>query len=85
MDLRFSAHFQRQFKKLSPGIKVSYREKEKLFTENPFHSQLKTHKLSGKLNSCWAFGVSNSIRVIFHFAEGDTVWMLEIGNRDIYE
>jgi mRNA interferase YafQ len=36
-----------------------------LFLQDPFHPLLKTHKLKGKLSSCYAFTVEYDLRIIF--------------------
>ncbi|MCD6570701.1 MAG: type II toxin-antitoxin system mRNA interferase toxin, RelE/StbE family [Deltaproteobacteria bacterium] len=78
------------------GFKRSYRKKVKnneklkekfwraldVFIEAPFTSQLKTHKLSGRLEGLWAFSISNDQRVIFKFLDKDKVLFIDIGSHD---
>jgi mRNA-degrading endonuclease YafQ of YafQ-DinJ toxin-antitoxin module len=40
-----------------------------IFTTNPFHARLKTHKLSGKLKGMWAFSIEQDARVLFYFTK----------------
>ena len=48
-------------------LKKKFWEAIKLFSGNPFHPRLKTHKLTGKLSGLYAFKVSYDCRVIFRF------------------
>jgi toxin HigB-1 len=53
-----------------------------LFSRNPFHQKLRTHKLSGKLEGLWAFTVSYDCRVVFKFLNGEEVLLVDIGGHD---
>ena len=54
----------------------------KIFSEDPFHPKLKTHKLTGKLKGLYAIRVSYDCRVIFKFMNKDEVLLIDIGNHD---
>jgi len=54
----------------------------KKFTNNPFDQQLKTHKLTGKLQGLWAFSVDYNCRVIFRFLGKNEVLLIDIGGHD---
>ena len=44
--------------------------------------QLRTHKLSGKLEGLWAFSVDEDCRVVFEFIGEDRVLLIDIGSHD---
>ena len=48
--------------------------------KNPFSTCLKTHKLKGKLNQLWSFSVNYGYRIIFEFADSETVYFFDIGS-----
>ncbi len=53
-------------------------------TEN--HSELKVHKLSGKLKNTYAFSVNYSVRIIFEYTNSKIVTiLLTVGDHSIYE
>jgi len=59
----------------------------RLLQENPFASQLETHKLKGKLAGSWACSVGYDLRIVFDFVkspsqEEDDILLLEIGSHD---
>jgi len=42
-------------------------QKVERFIQDPFEPQLKTHKLTGKLQDLWSFSIDYDLRVIFYF------------------
>jgi mRNA-degrading endonuclease YafQ of YafQ-DinJ toxin-antitoxin module len=57
--------FKRSYKKRvrnNSRLKKKFWEKMKIFLENPFFPQLRTHKLSGKLAGQWTFSVDDDCR-----------------------
>lgn len=74
MKIYYSGKFEKEYKKLPKKIKLFAEKKEKLFRKDPFYSQLKTHKLTGKLKGYWAFSIDYQHRIIFEFASKNTVW-----------
>ncbi len=80
-----TAHF------LRAATNLPEKEKSRLVTlletlrENPFHPQLHTKRLSGKLSDCFSFRFTREYRVIFYFSDKATVRLLDVGHRkDIY-
>jgi mRNA interferase YafQ len=82
--------FRRAFRKRSRGERSL---QEKIFqtldqlVKEPFHPQLKTHKLKGELDGLWACWVEYDCRIIFMFepdAEGmqDAILLVELGSHD---
>jgi len=76
--------FERQYHKLSSGIKEKAQRREKIFRRNPFDPVLETHKLHGKEKEALAFSVDYSYRIKFIFLDNGRVLFLEIGPHDIY-
>lgn len=85
MNVNLSPRFKRSYKKLPRSIQEDFDKKIALFIENPRHTLLKTHKLAGRLQECFAFDLKDGYRVLFEFAEPDTVNLLGIGEHDIYK
>jgi len=48
LTVNYSGYFKRQYKQLTEKQKADFRKAIHLFSENPFHAPLKTHKLKGK-------------------------------------
>jgi len=50
MNILYSSHFARKFKKIPEELKKVILEREKIFRNDPFDPLLKTHKLDGYLS-----------------------------------
>lgn len=84
MKIYFSPKFAKEYKKLPLKIKFQAEKKEKIFRLNPFDPQLKTHKLSGKLQEFWSFSIDYQYRIIFELIDQNTVWFHSVGTHQIY-
>lgn len=85
MKVFYSPRFVSQYKRLPKQLKLEIVEKEKIFFKNPFNPKLKTHKLTGKLNSLWAYSIDRKHRIIFEFVEKNTIQLHSVGTHDIYK
>jgi len=63
-------------------LKQRFWKAMELFSRNPFHPRLRTHKLSGKLEGLWAFTVAYDCRVVFKFLNGDEVLLVDVGGHE---
>jgi len=63
-------------------LKDRFWEAAEIFVKDPFHSRLRTHKLTGKLEGLWAFSVSFDCRVIFKFLSKTEILLIDIGGHD---
>ena len=52
-----------------------------LLSKNVFHSSLKTHKLSGKLQNLYGCNINHYYRIIFGF-DAEKVYLYDIGSHD---
>lgn len=85
MKVYYSTKFGKEYRRLPKKIKLAAESKEKLFRENPFSPQLKTHKLTGKLKDYWSFSIDYQYRIIFEFVDKDIVWFHSVGTHAIYD
>ncbi|HSX40347.1 MAG TPA: type II toxin-antitoxin system mRNA interferase toxin, RelE/StbE family [Candidatus Saccharimonadales bacterium] len=84
MRIYYSSKFAKEYKKLPKSVKIAAEKREKLFRKSPRHPSLKTHKLTGKLKSFWAFSIDYHYRIIFEFRDKDEVWFHSVGTHAIY-
>ena len=84
-EISFSNSFKRSFKRKIAGntekVDKFWRTVE-VFRLDPFHSSLKTHKLSGKLKHLLSFTVEYDLRVIFYFSDKNTARFIDVGTHD---
>lgn len=90
MNLRWSSNFKRSLKQI---IRQTPQKKEKFYStilqlqENPFQSQLHTHKLKGELKGCWSCYIEYDLRIVFTFVNNphnseQEILLLDIGSHD---
>jgi addiction module RelE/StbE family toxin len=84
IEIAFSSSFKRAFKKASKNksVEKKFWEKTEVFINQPFHTSLRTHKLSGKLKDLWSFTVEYDLRVIFYFTDKSHAIFIDIGTHD---
>jgi mRNA-degrading endonuclease YafQ of YafQ-DinJ toxin-antitoxin module len=85
MQIVYTKKFVSEFKKLPKNVRLLAIEKEKLFKKNPYKSELKTHKLTGKLKGNLAFSINYHYRIIFVLENKNEAWFLAIGTHNIYK
>jgi len=64
------------------NLRIRFWRRMELFLSSPFAPQLRTHKLSGKLEGQWAFSVDEDCRVVFQFMGEEKVLLIDIGSHD---
>jgi addiction module RelE/StbE family toxin len=85
IKLAYSPAFQWAYKKLyknNPARQILFQDKISLFLKDPFHTQLRTHKLKGRLKDFYSFTVEYDVRVIFYFVSDSEVVLEDIGSHD---
>ena len=84
VQVNYTSKFEKSLQKMTPATIKALEAKLKLFRQDPFKPQLKTHKLKGKLAHFWAFSVSRKIRILFIFENKKQVTFINIGPHEIY-
>jgi mRNA-degrading endonuclease YafQ of YafQ-DinJ toxin-antitoxin module len=84
---RTAKSFRRALSRLTESQKKSAKEAFRIFREDPFDSQLRTHKIH-KLSAAYgktiySVCIEGDLRAVFYL-EGDTVWSVDIGSHAIY-
>ena len=85
MQIIYSSSFARKYKKLSDQIKNIAEKQEKIFRQNPFDPRLKTHKLHGKLKNFYSFSIGYKYRIVFEFANKNTIYFHSVGTHSVYQ
>lgn len=71
MEVSFSDSFKKAFYRRvkSTEIETEFWIRLELFINDPLDTNLKTHKLSGKLKDLWSFSIEYDLRVVFYFTK----------------
>lgn len=75
----------RRFTRKHPRAGDAIRETLSLLTEDAFNPRLRTRKLKGNLQDCWASSAGQDLRVVFEFVEqggNEAILLLSIGTHD---
>ena len=87
--LIWSNTFIRSIKKTirkRPRLRKDIEDTLKLLAQDPYTPRLRTHKLKGKLEGCWACSVGYDLRIVFEFVKGkekeDDIFLMEIGTHE---
>lgn len=83
--VHLTSQFERAYKKLPQRIQQLATRKDQLFRGNPFHKQLRTHKLKGQLDGFWSYSINHAYRVLFRFISDREVLYYDIGTHEIYK
>lgn len=65
MLVRFSRKFSKTYDKAPAKIRNAFDKRLKLFLENPFHSQLNNHALTGKYSDYRSINITGDWRALF--------------------
>ena len=80
-----TARFEREYKKLSNSLKDKAELAMEIFKNDPTDARLRVHKLKGRFCNYWAFTVDYDCRIIFRYGNSDEIFLILIGNHDIYK
>ena len=81
----YSKSFAKKLDRFSGKDKEKILKGVSIFWQDPFSPSLKTHKLTGKLRDYWSFSIALNLRIMFQFAEQETVEFIDIGGHEIYK
>lgn len=84
-EYRYTKNFQKAANKFSPKIKKIIARKIDIFLTDPFSSELKTHRLEGRLKDFYSFSISYNLRIMFRFESDNVVEFIKIGTHGIYK
>lgn len=85
IKIQYHRRFLKEFKKCPKNIQKKLADLENIFKANPFHPDLHSKKLSGKLQYFYSFRITRDYRVIFEFTSQSEVAFLAVKHRkDIY-
>jgi addiction module RelE/StbE family toxin len=88
IKVSYSTSFKKSFKRKTernPNLAERFLRRLELFTDDPYHPSLKTHKLKGELSNLWSFSIDYDLRVIFFFVKKDEVIFENIGtHKEVY-
>lgn len=61
-------------------LEKKFEKQMSLFTNNPFHSSLKTELLEPKKMKIWSFRIDRKYRALFIFLEKDVIEIIDVND-----
>ncbi|OGY28595.1 MAG: hypothetical protein A3A61_04285 [Candidatus Woykebacteria bacterium RIFCSPLOWO2_01_FULL_43_14] len=83
-EIAYTPTFKKAFQKLPKKIQLEAVNKEKIFRQDAFASELRTHKLKGKFKDYYSFSLAYSYRVVFRFLKQNQVLFVDCGDHSVY-
>lgn len=79
-NVKYSQIFDKQLKKAPLKIKKAFLKRREMFLQNPFHSQLNNHKLTGQFSNYRSINISGDWRTIYseYIIDNEKVVVFEI-------
>lgn len=85
MDIAYTPQFLRMLRKLERALREETVEKIELFATDPSNTQLRVHKLKGKLKNRYSFSVNYQTRIVYMQLSKTEAAFLAIGDHDVYK
>lgn len=86
IGILYTQPFIKQFNSLEEDLQDEVCEKIELFKNRDNHTQLKVHKLKGRLKGRYSFSVNYKIRIIFEYTlSKKEAALLVIGDHAVYK
>lgn len=72
MVIETTKAFDKQYAKLNPKVKTSFKSRIRVFKANPFDSTLRNHALKGKYLGFRSIDITGDVRALYT-TQGDTI------------
>ena len=85
MQIKLSPEVVRDLKKIkqkNPKLSNRIQKQLNLFSIDPKHPSLRTHKLSAKMSNLWSISITMSIRMVYRLLGEDKAYFIRIGTHD---
>jgi addiction module RelE/StbE family toxin len=84
MQVSFKPSFIREVNKLEKSLIDEVLYKINILKNSSDYTELKIHKLHGKMKDRWSFSVNYKIRIVFKYESQKEIVLLAIGDHDVY-
>lgn len=71
-------NFEKKFVRLTLKLKEKFKERRNLFLEDPFHSLLDNHQLTGDRIGQWSINITGDWRAVYIFSGDNMVIFIDI-------
>ncbi len=78
MKIKFHKNFEKKYKRLPVKLKQKVKERNKIFSQDPFEPILNNHALQGKYYGYRSINVTGDIRIIYKFLDKNTALFVDV-------
>lgn len=85
MVIKFSPDVKKELRKIKQSDSRLFVQVDKqltLFSLNPKHPSLRTHKLVGKLKNRWSISITRGFRMVYLILDTEEIYFVDIGTHD---
>lgn len=79
MKIVSSREFEKSYAKLRLAEQERFKERIRIFANNPFDPILRNHALTGAYQGCRSIAVGGDLRMVYRVVQNDAVIVLDIG------
>jgi addiction module RelE/StbE family toxin len=78
MKIKFHKNFEKKYKRLPVKLKLKVKERNKIFSENPFDPVLNNHALQGKYHGYRSINITGDIRIVYNLLDKNIALFVDI-------
>lgn len=78
MKIKIHKNFEKKYKKVSTKFKSKVKERNKIFSKDPFDPTLNNHALQGKYSGYRSINITGDIRIVYRLLDKSTVLFVDI-------
>lgn len=65
IKIEYTKKFEKQYSKLSPKIREQFKERQRLWLNDPYNPQLRLHMLTGEYAGLYSINITGDIRALY--------------------
>ncbi|HUC95656.1 MAG TPA: type II toxin-antitoxin system YafQ family toxin [Candidatus Saccharimonadia bacterium] len=70
IEVKYSKKFTKQYSKLSPKIRLQFKQRQRLWLSSPYSPQLHLHMLTGEYAGFYSINIAGDIRALYEKIDG---------------
>ncbi len=78
MKIKFYKNFEKKYKRLPAKLKLKVKERNKIFSQDPFDPILNNHALQGKYYGYRSINITGDIRIVYKFLDKNVALFVDI-------
>ncbi|MFP4539874.1 MAG: type II toxin-antitoxin system YafQ family toxin [Candidatus Paceibacterota bacterium] len=78
MKIKFHKNFEKKYKKLPTKLRSKVKDRNRIFSEDPFDPVLNNHALQGRYRGYRSINITGDIRVVYRFLDKNKALFVDI-------